>query len=111
MSLLFWILSASALLGLAGIVLTWRHWAPEYLSLEYPAPEEREPFEVRKKERGVLRRAQIGLAVVELTEEVAVLAPIPKIKRRRVIEIRGYVTNEADARALADAVTNYAPEL
>lgn len=67
--------------------------------------------EKRKPERGIVSRSIIGLAMVELVEEATFLGPIPKVKRRRVIEIRGFVTSESDARALAHSVTEYAKEL
>jgi hypothetical protein len=93
----------------AWIVL--HYFVPEYLPADYPAPVEQEPEPMRKKDRGVIKRAQIGLAVVEVVEEVAWPVRLPVLRRRRVIECYGYVTSAKDAEALADTIRAYASEV
>ena len=80
-------------------------------AVEATDPVEVEPEPIKKRDHVVLQRATIGMAVIELTQQFAVTAGVPRLRRRRMIVIRGYVTSDADARALGEAIKNYGPEL
>lgn len=111
MTHLWYYLALGALfLPLAALVLV-RAFRPAYLSGDFPMPEEIEPEPIKRREEGVTARTVVGLAVVELVQEMAVTVGVPRIRKRRFIRVSGYVTTGVDARALADAVRVYSSEL
>jgi hypothetical protein len=85
--------------------------SPRGLPADFPDPIEIEPEPLKRKDTCVIVRAQIGLAVVELTEEMAVTAGVPRFRRRRTVVVRGYVTTTADAKALADTIRSYGEDI
>ncbi len=110
-SLLYALAGGALLLGMAIFWMTLAATKPTYLPSDFEMNEEVEPEPMKRKERGVLKRSVVGLAVAELTEETAITAGIPRVRRRRILEVRGYVTSDADARALAASIVNYGPDL